>query len=113
MKKKPKKKKVGLGGAAGGSQVGHPSAAPPQADERDVHGRTQPEVTVPREKSPALNICFNCSELGHFQSACTAPEQYLFYGDTSHLAAACTDRFSCRKREVLEYLGHGIDGGFY
>jgi hypothetical protein len=26
---------------------------------------------------------------------------------------ACTDRFRRRKREVLEYLGHGIDGGFY
>ncbi|KAK1680224.1 hypothetical protein QYE76_041072 [Lolium multiflorum] len=52
--------------------------------------------------------------MGHFRSDCTLPEQCLFCGDPAHLAAACKERFnSRRRREVIEYLGHGIDGGFY
>jgi hypothetical protein len=51
--------------------------------------------------------------VGHFRSECTAPEQCLLCGDESHLAAACTARYRRKARETLEFLGHGIDGGFY
>ncbi|KAM0867146.1 hypothetical protein ACQ4PT_042150 [Festuca glaucescens] len=96
-KKKPKKKRAGAGGAAGGavggSQVGHPPMAPPQGRGFDGRADTQLVVSAPPEKSPTSNICFNCGEMGHFRSDCTLPEQ--------------------RRREVIEFLGHGIDGGFY
>ncbi|KAK1669104.1 hypothetical protein QYE76_057263, partial [Lolium multiflorum] len=117
-KRKPKKKRAGTGGAAGGavggSQVGHPPMAPPRGQAFDGRADTQLAVSAPPEKSPTSNICFNCGEMGHFRSDCTAPEQCLFCGDPAHLAAACKERFnSRRRREVIEYLGHGIDGGFY
>jgi hypothetical protein len=42
------------------------------------------------------------------------PTQCLFCGNPAHLAAACKERFnSRRRREVIEYLGHGLEGGFY
>ncbi|KAK1625825.1 hypothetical protein QYE76_000140 [Lolium multiflorum] len=117
-KKKPKKNRAGAGGAAGGavggSQVGNPPMAPPQGRVFDGRADTQVVVSAPPEKSPTSNICFNCGEMGHFRSDCTLPEQCLFCGDPAHLAAACKERFnSRRRREVIEYLGHGIDGGFY
>ncbi|KAK1601212.1 hypothetical protein QYE76_008640 [Lolium multiflorum] len=113
-KKKSKKKRAGAGGAVGGSQVGHPSMAPPQGQLLDGNVDVQVGVSAPPQKSPTSNICFNCGEVGHFRSDCMEPEQCLLCGDPTHLAAACTERFnSRRRREVLEYLGHGIDGGFY
>ncbi|KAK1604424.1 hypothetical protein QYE76_028097 [Lolium multiflorum] len=117
-KKKSKKKRTAAGGAvgvaAGGGQLGHLPMVPPQGPSLVGRADTQLGVSAPSEKSPTSNICFNCGEMGHFRFACTRPEQCLFCGDPGHLAAACTERFNRRRRrEVIEYLGHGIDGGFY
>jgi hypothetical protein len=117
-KKKNKKKKT-EGSSTGGVQGGIPTVPVSSARPLDGHGRSQakmpvPQVqVVPREKSPTSNICFNCGVVGHFCSECTAPEQCLLCGDESHLAAACTARYRRKARETLEFLGHGIDGGFY
>jgi hypothetical protein len=67
----------------------------------------------PREKSPMMNICFNCGVVGYFRSECTEPEQCLLCGDVSHLVVACTAWYRCKGRETLEFLGHGIDREFY
>ncbi|KAK1613119.1 hypothetical protein QYE76_036792 [Lolium multiflorum] len=87
---------------------------PPQGLPLDGRSDTQLGVSATPEKSPTANICFNCGVRGHFRSECPRPEQCLFCGNPAHQAAACTERFnSHRRREVIEYLGHGIDGGFY
>nr|XP_051211161.1 uncharacterized protein LOC127328612 [Lolium perenne] len=113
-KKKSKKRRAVGGGAVGGSQLGHLPMVPPQGLPLDGRSDTQLGVSATPEKSPTANICFNCGVRGHFRSECPRPEQCLFCGDPGHQAAACTERFnSHRRREVIEYLGHGIDGGFY
>jgi hypothetical protein len=118
-KNKNKKKRKTAGSGTGGVQSGIPTVSVSGARPLDGHGRSHVEISipqvqvVPREKSPMANIYFNCGVVGHFRSECTAPEQCLLCGDESHLAAACMARSQRKVRETLEFLGHGIDGGFY
>jgi hypothetical protein len=101
--KKNNKRKKGSGGGVGRNQSGFPPT-PPRAP------RSQEESPV---NMPTTNTYFNCGVVGHFRSDYTEPEQCILCGDVSHLAVMYTARYRRKDRETLEFLGHGIDGGFY